>query len=302
MHMPLFIGYKTKGHNIHWQAAMLEIGKFPIRGVKDGKMYYTELINSNIDWLLTRNCSYNNFFGRGRLDDKLISKKILIMGLGAIGSMVATTLTRGGCINISLLDYDVKEAENVCRSEYFFNSGVNNKTNDLASLLTNISPFIEVKSLKDEFSIALNYYLKSLHDNDGNKLPLEAFLNEFDLIFDCTTDNDLMFALSKLSIVADLIVLSISNHASELVCGVKPNYYEFITDQFENKLDIDQKDLYNPTGCWSPTFKASYNDINTLVQFAIKNINLQYKQKRDLRNFVLKTSFDNGFEIKLEQY
>ena len=32
------------------------------------------------------------------------------------------------------------------------------------------------------------------------------------------------------------------------------------------------KDLYNPTGCWSPTFKASYNDISSKVQYALKHI------------------------------
>lgn len=30
--------------------------------------------------------------------------------------------------------------------------------------------------------------------------------------------------------------------------------------------------MYNPTGCWNPTFKASYNDLSSKVQFAIRHI------------------------------
>jgi ThiF family len=301
-YMPLFIGYKTIGEEIHWQAIMLEVGKFPINGVKIDKLYYTDLNDANIDWALTRNCSYKNFFGRGKLNDSIISKQILIIGIGAIGSIAAATLTRGGCTNINLVDYDIKEAENVCRSEYSFSSGVNSKTNDLAETLSHISPFVEVKSLGQEFSEAFNYFLKSSYEDNTNKALFEEFLNRYEIIFDCSTDSDLMYALSKLDINSQLINLSITNHAKELVCGVKPNYYQFINDQFENSLDNDLDDLYNPTGCWSPTFKASYNDINTLVQYAIKNINLQYNQNLELRNFVLKTKEENGFEIKLEQY
>lgn len=37
------------------------------------------------------------------------------------------------------------------------------------------------------------------------------------------------------------------------------------------KRDVDA-DMYNPTGCWNPTFKASYNDISSKVQFAMKHI------------------------------
>jgi len=300
--MPLFIGYNTKAEEIHWQAIMLEVGKFPIHGFKADKNYYTALNDETIDWALTRNCSPEYFFGRGKLNEKLTSARILIIGIGAIGSIVATTLTRGGCTNINLVDHDVKEAENICRSEYAFSTGVNNKTRDLGEILVGISPFVEVKTYAPEVSEGLSYLLKSFFSDETTKGDSENFLNKYDIIFDCSTDNDLMYALSRLDLKADVLNLSITNHAKELVCGVKPNYYQFVTGQFEIKLDNDLEDLYNPTGCWSPTFKASYNDINTLVQFAIKNINLQYSNNLELRNFVLKTNDRAGFEIKLEQY
>ena len=59
--------------------------------------------------------------------------------------------------------------------------------------------------------------------------------------------------------------------------------------------------MYNPTGCWSPTFKASYNDINVLVQFAIKHINIRKKNGQELRNFILDTKEDD-FGIILKEF
>ncbi|MBK7872890.1 MAG: ThiF family adenylyltransferase [Saprospiraceae bacterium] len=63
--------------------------------------------------------------------EKLTNKKILIIGVGAVGSMIAKTLTRGGCRFIDFVDHDLKEPENICRSEYIFSNGITNKTEEL---------------------------------------------------------------------------------------------------------------------------------------------------------------------------
>ena len=41
---------------------------------------------------------------------------------------------------------------------------------------------------------------------------------------------------------------------------------------FTQIVKSDMVDMYYPTGCWSPTFKASYNDIAVKLQFALKHI------------------------------
>ncbi len=45
--------------------------------------------------------------------------------------------------------------------------------------------------------------------------------------------------------------------------------------------------MYNPTGCWNPTFKASYNDIESKVQFAIKHIISMLSSEKPLSNFFI---------------
>ncbi len=303
--VPIFIGYKTIGSEIHWQVAILEIGEFPLIGApekiggrKTGR-WKSELTDKEISWALSRNTSYKYFFGRGTLNKKIVDKKILILGIGAIGSIVATTLVRGGCKFIDLADYDVKEPENVCRSEYIFDFGINDKVKELSSILTSISPFVEIAAFKKD---CFEDLIKIFHKDREAKELFESALNEYDIVFDCTTDNDLMYILNSLDLNCDLINLSITNHANELVSAFYPNIYRFVINQYVNVVENDFEDLYNPTGCWSPTFKASYNDINVLVQTAIKHINLLYADDKPKNNFVLKTETKDLFSIKIEEY
>nr|NQU92832.1 ThiF family adenylyltransferase [Bacteroidota bacterium] len=291
--IPLFIGYRTIETEIHWQVAMLEVGKFPLCGVpeiindtKTGK-WISELADEKIIWSLSRNSSYKYFFGRGTLSQKITDKKILVIGVGAIGSMVANTLTRGGCKHIDFIDYEVKEPENICRSEYMFFSGITNKADELRNILSGISPFINTQPLNNNYFETL---IKTFHKDENYKTKFVNEINKYDLIFDCTTDNDLMYVLNSLDLSADFINMSITNHAKELVCAFHPNVYQFVNNQFSNVLENDVEDLYNPIGCWSPTFKASYNDINVLVQLALKHINTLFEEDKPKNNFVIKST------------
>ena len=303
-HLPLFIGYNISDTEIHWQAIMMELGKFPIYGEKINQHWLSMIDGGQvIDWAMTRNCSHKYFFGRGRLNDKLTNSKILIIGIGAIGSMVAKTLVRCGCAKIDFIDIDVKEPENVCRSEYSFFTGITNKTNDLMNELCLISPFFESTHGGYDYSEAFDFFIKSHLTDTALKSEIEKHLNEYDIIFDCSTDNDLLYVLSRLNIDSTMLNFSISNHAKQFVCAAEQNRYEFVTTQFNgNILKFDMDDLHNPTGCWSPTFKASYNDINTLVQFAIKHVNLRLKQDQALRNFVVETDDADCFTINLKEF
>ena len=111
-----------------------------------------------------------------------------------------------------------------------------------------------------------------------------------------------MYVLNSLDLKCDLINLSITNNAEYLVCAFYPQIYHFVNTQFGELLNNDISDLYEPTGCWSPTFKASYNDISVLVQMAIKQINSIYEGKIGKSNFVIKTNNDKIFSARIEVY
>ncbi|WP_442795417.1 ThiF family adenylyltransferase [Pelobium manganitolerans] len=302
--LPLFVGYNISETEIHWQSIILEIGNFPIYGEKIDKQWLTKIEEDrSIHWAMTRNCSYRYFFGRGKLSERITESKILIIGIGAVGSILAKTLIRCGCRRLGFIEFDVKEPENVCRSEYSFFTGITNKTNDLINELCLISPFFEPVNGGYDYSEAFDFFIKSHLADTAIKAEMEKHLEEYNIIIDCSADNDLLYVLSQLKIKSTLLNLSISNHAKQLVCAAEQNRYDFIISQFAgNILEFDVDDLHNPTGCWSPTFKASYNDINVLVQAAIKQMNTKFEQEKILRNFVIETDDTNCFNINIKEF
>jgi hypothetical protein len=300
--IPFFLGYKINSTEIHWQVALMEVGKFPIKGIperNEGKKtgrWYTGIDDTPIHWGISRNASYEYFFGRGKFCDAITEAKILIIGVGAVGSMIATTLTRSGCRFIDFIDHDVKEPENVCRSEYRFSKGINNKILELVGSLYEISPFVTSHQINNDY---FEKYIKSFYTDENIRAYITADLDKYDIIFDCSTDNDLMYVLNKLTLHSKLINISLTNHANELVCAFYPNIYNFVNNQFSNVLENDVSDMYEPTGCWSPTFKASYNDIALLVQMALKQINRIFSGEKAFNNFVIQ---ENNSSFKIIEY
>lgn len=270
--VPLFCGYKIPNGEMRWQVAMLKADDFPIKSEKvkcGGRPIINHLYTKTlIDWASSYNCSYDYFFGRGCLPSSLAEKKILIIGIGAIGSMVAKTLARSGSKYLGLYDVDLKEPGNVCRSEYDFLSGISDKPYELSSILQSISPFVQCEISPK----ALDSWIKLTMDNDETKNAIQEILNRYDIIFDCSTDDGMMYVLDKLNLRSKLINISISNHANELVCAMGNNITETVKFIFTQIIKSDTLDMFYPTGCWSPTFKASYNDIAAKLQLALKHI------------------------------
>jgi len=297
---PVFIGYDISDELIHWNVLLLEIGKFPIVFDYIVNIAIKKLSNERVVWAYTHNASYRNYFGRGALNKNITNAKILLIGIGAIGSILAKSLVKGGCKFISIADHDTKYPDNVCRSEYNFVSGITKKTDELVEILTQSSPFVEISIIKD------NYFeipIKQLSTVPEFENALISNLNKYDYIFDCTTDNDLMYILDSLKLNCQLINLSITNHATNLVCAFHPNIYRFVITLFDNILSQDVTDLHEPIGCWHPTFKASYTDISLLIQSFIKQLNYFETNRITPFNFIVKTATENRIAtISINEY
>ncbi len=298
VNIPLLVGYRILNAEIHWQCVMIATNNFPnyAEKIPGTTNYVGRFADEDMMWVSTRNCSPKYFFGRGSFAQQITNGKILIIGIGAIGSIVANTLVRGGCTNITLIDHDVKEPENACRAEYSFLTGITAKVNELSLHLKQISPFVEVRSSEAFMDVAKI----TLNDNLWKEALLQN-LREYDLIFDCSTDNDVAFILDQLDRPTGIFTMSITNNAKELICAVPPKLYKWMND-IARHLGPGDAGLYNPTGCWNPTFKASYNDVAVLVQFALKHITSSLPSNSTLRSFYLTTSFEEGFNIKLKEF
>ena len=281
----ILIGYRIPDSDeIHWQLITVRNNEIPIYGEKIApKTYVPACSNLPINWSKTVNASYNRFFGRGKLTNQIADKKILIIGIGAIGSGLANILTRGGVRHLDFCDYDIVEPGNICRSEYYIIDSQLPKIVALRRHLESMSPFVDI-----------NIHPRFSKRRDGEEYDqTRQKLNGYDIIIDCSSDNELSFFLDGLSLDSTIMNISISNAAEEMVLVTGRN----ITTQKHTifqKLSTDETELiYEGTGCWSPTFKAAYYDIQSQLNLMVQNINHQYESVGHPRTIMIKREIEN---------
>ncbi|NJO88186.1 MAG: ThiF family adenylyltransferase [Chloroflexia bacterium] len=279
----ILIGYFIPGTNenkeCHWQAISVVNNEIPVYGRKIGpKQYESSCYDYPINWNKTLNSGYERFFGRGCLSPKFTDKKILIIGVGAVGSGLATILVRSGVRHLGISDYDAIEPGNVCRSEYFLTESQLPKTIALAQHLQAISPFVDVH-IKNRIS-------KKDYGEFGS--GTKAMLEEYDLVMDCSSDNEISYFIDRLQVSSEVVNISISNEAREMVLVTGRNITEAKKVIFDSLKETDPQLIYEGTGCWSPTFKASYFDIQSHLNLVVQNMNHQMETLGKMRTTVIK--------------
>ena len=222
------------------------------------------------------------FFGRGAFSENLISKKVAIIGLGAIGSMVATALAHSGVYNIGLWDNDIVEPGNICRSSYSLSNLGDSKVESIKKIIENINPYIKTEHVKTSGCWYyrdvnnITYYKGSFYDNINYNDQNDAIkeIENYDLIIDCTGSNEMLHFLSYAVKNTDIISLCITNKAKELLCITNKNGNPFeLRKTYLSRIEQDTKNFYiEGSGCYSPTFLAKQCDISALVNLAIKDI------------------------------
>jgi proteasome lid subunit RPN8/RPN11 len=276
----LAIGYKipiANSFEMHWDMVLLPRSDFSRKFKATNSSIHN--YEKPVLWEATYNASYERFFGRGAVDKSLANKKTLIIGLGAIGSSLAEILTRGGASTIDLSDVDIIEAGNVCRSVYNFNDICFNKAATLRDKLRSISPFVDV-------SIVENIEAASLRN--GSMKDMYERLAIYDVIYDCTANNEIVQILTNFRLAGTVFYISISNKAKEMVCVCNKDNTNIIgrrNQMLYSFGDYRASEYREGTGCWHPTFEASYFDINQLLNYTIKKINSFYKISCDPKTF-----------------
>lgn len=79
--------------------------------------------------------------------NKVKKASVGIMGLGGLGSLVATALARVGVGHLILADFDVVEPSNLNRQQYFIDQIGQKKTLALAHNLSRINPYLRVETM-----------------------------------------------------------------------------------------------------------------------------------------------------------
>lgn len=292
----IMLGYYIKGDNgkeIHWDMVFVRFDDFPYTSKKIAAGVYEPLdLGMTIAWCKTTNTSYRRLFGRGKLSDNLTNGKILIIGIGAIGSSLVMSLVRGGCKDIHITDFDDIDPGNICRGHFSFTESFKPKIFELYNSAITTSPFIKINH-----SPGIRAILKTNKNYD----LLKKALMQFDYIFDCSTDKYLSMMLDDMNLRGQIINLSISNKAEKFVVITgKGNIHTTKSNFYDSISSGKPEPFFVATGCWQPTFQASYSDVNIGLTYALNEINQKLESKDEIRSFYIEKGMDEKKSLTYE--
>ena len=275
--IPEKIGKETK--IIHWQAFLfqfncLETCNKSINSMSNKNRIYLKkdlnvLSSENfVNWIDSQNWSENKILNRGSLSQSFKSKKVLIIGVGTIGSMISDIIVHEGIKDITLIDNDDLEIGNLSRYNLTLNELHKPKSKEFSNHLNKINPLTNAKHIYDDF-----YYNK-------NKTTI---YDQYDMIIDCTAENQVLYDLEKFDFKHEKIFISISiglnadNLYLLLQKGTKLNVSKFI-NELEPFIEEEQEKLEelelprDGTKCWMPIYPVKYHDIMSISSLAVKII------------------------------
>lgn len=292
----LCVGYEIpgdEGNEIHWDLLVVSFENFPYtpKKIKAGE-YVPEDNGMDLAWCRTSNASYQRLFGRGKLSNALTESKVLIIGTGAIGSSLFISLVRGGCKNIHISEFDNIEPGNICRGQFSFKQSGNPKPYELYNYALSVSPYVE---------LGFTAGLESMGKDNAGYPDQKKALNSFDFIFDCSTDKYVSIMLDEMDLKGTVINLSISNEANHMaVITGTGNIHVAKSDLYDRLIPGKQKPFFVATGCWHPTFHASYSDINILLHYAINEIDHKLEKGVAVSSFYISKSYNEFNSIVYE--
>ena len=114
----------------------------------------------------------------------LLKKRVLIIGLGSFGSVIAVDLAKAAVGSFALMDFDRLERHNVVRHACFLKDVGRLKTDAVEELILGKNPYAAV----DKFPVDMNDHLDLLAQE----------VDKTDLVICATDNNQSRFALSRL--------------------------------------------------------------------------------------------------------
>lgn len=85
--------------------------------------------------------------------EKLVSKKVLVVGVGGVGGYVVEMLARSGVGTIGIMDFDTVDISNINRQIIALNSNVGERKTDVAKArILDINPHCEVTAVNARFN------------------------------------------------------------------------------------------------------------------------------------------------------
>lgn len=220
------------------------------------------------DWHKAANWSKESTAGKGRIDS-LSDIRTLVIGAGAIGSVVSELLVRAGCGPMVVCDGDEIEHGNLCRHTLQVKDIGRNKAEALADKLLGVHAHAKVQHVPDAFP------------------PVEeedlALIAHCELILDCTGDDATLHELARYVWGSEKMFCSISlSYKASRVYVYTARGRSFPVDDFRTRFttwaERDARDftgeelVQGAAGCWHPSFPARVDEVWMLSAAAVRRL------------------------------
>jgi hypothetical protein len=299
---PIPARYGQEATEVHWQTIRLpklDRGK-PRNGFRPNEMgwWYRDRQGAfagrwELEYILTENWHPERMQARGRLEQPLREARIALVGCGALGSVLAELLVRGGVADVLLIDHEHLTAGNLVRHTLGGQDIGKNKARALAQRLASVAPF---------YSISANE--KRLPALCGDIVEL---LDDRDVVIDCTGADDVLHSLGLgwWSLPRLFVSASVGYEARHTFLFLHRGH-SFPRDTFRAKLDplleeeralwSERGETLEGAGCWSPLFPARFDDLLLTAASCVKVIEeFAGEAYVEARLIVFEQTSGNGF-------
>lgn len=285
-HHLLLLGFpvpKTFGGEpeiVFWKALYLPVlsyGKKTAKGFRTNQQGWwlrdkSEVLTrkTKLDWIISENWNQQEISQRGKMNDFLLRKKMLLVGAGCVGASVAEILVRSGVYNLTVVDSDIFEVGNLSRHVLNVGNIGELKELSLCNYLNSLNPHANIEVINDTLTI-------------DEEFKTNIALDKYDIIIDCTGENSVLDVFQKADFRKSHIIASISVGlgAKHLYMTIMSgttfyfnSFYKLISPYIQSERDLfDDYNLpRNGIGCWHPTFPARSDDVWLAAATAVKAI------------------------------
>lgn len=265
---------------VFWKALYLPVvsyGKKTAKGFRTNQQGWwlrdkSEVLTrkTKLDWIISENWNQQEISQRGKMNDFLLRKKMLLVGAGCVGASVAEILVRSGVYNLTVVDSDIFEIGNLSRHVLNVGNIGELKELSLCSYLNSLNPHANIEVINDTLTI-------------DEEFKTNITLDKYDIIIDCTGENSVLDVFQKADFRKSHIITSISvglgaKHLYMTIMSGSTFYfnsfYKLISPYIQSERDLfDDYNLpRNGIGCWHPTFPARSDDVWLAAATAVKAI------------------------------
>ena len=287
--IPATVGGPTS--EIHWQPLLLlnrdgTKHQYKGRGKRDDGLLWRiaqETVfapSRRLTYGQASNVAPQRQYARGAAPAAFATQSVAIIGVGAIGSLLAETFARAGVSPLSLFDDDHLDFGNLCRHTLDGSDVGKYKASALAARLSSANPL----SVIEAFAVDVPFQCSASE-------PHSVALANATVLVDCSTDQGAFLWLSRFARQnrKRLASLFINRNATllTLILSGRNTTAEKVFERLNATIEagstlVDAREylgtgdtarpLLPGAGCWHPTFPGRNNHIAMLVAAAVDHI------------------------------